>query len=78
MRLGVCLCVARNEIKAIGRASADVLCYDKGHRVYSFHNGWCVLLLVPPPERETRVGDAASAGWPFRKCDYISQIKIPY
>jgi hypothetical protein len=57
--------------------SADVLRCVKGRRVYSFHNGWCVLLLVPLPQRETMVSDAAR-GPAGRKCDYISQIKIPY
>ena len=68
MRLGVYLYVARNEIKTIGRVSADALCCDKGHRVYPFHNGWCVLLLVPLPKRETIVSDAAR-GPAGRKCD---------
>ena len=60
----------RKEIRAIGRVSADVLRCVKERRVYLFHNGWCVLLLVPLPERETIVSDAAR-GTAVRKCDYI-------
>ena len=53
--------------------SADALRCVKGRRVYSFHNGWCVLLLVPLPEREIIVSDAAR-GTAVRKCDTYAAV----